>query len=103
MPTYEYKCDACGHEFEQFQSMKAAPLRTCPACHKRKARRLLGRGAALIFKGSGFYATDYRSSSYKEGAKKDSPPAPSPKEPAAPAACANCPKESKSCPQKKTK
>jgi len=70
MPTYEYECEACGHTFEKFQSIKAKPIRTCPACGKRKVRRLLGTGGALIFKGSGFYATDYRSPSYHRDAKK---------------------------------
>ena len=93
MPTYEYECGACGHRFEAFQSMTAAPVRICPACKKRKVRRLIGTGGALIFKGSGFYATDYRSASYKEGAKKEATPAPSD--------CDGCKKESKSCPQKK--
>jgi len=108
MPTYEYRCDACGHEFERFQPMTAARIRTCPACHKRRARRLIGTGGALIFKGSGFYATDYRSSSYKEGAKKDTPA--TAKEPAAasprlPAGgpCEGCTKEPKSCPKKKAR
>jgi putative FmdB family regulatory protein len=71
MPTYEYKCDACGHRFEKFQSMSAAPIRRCPNCHKNKVRRLIGTGAGLIFKGSGFYITDYRDASYKEKAKAD--------------------------------
>jgi len=70
MPTYEYECEACGHTFEKFQSIKARPLKTCPSCGKRKVRRLLGTGGAVIFKGSGFYATDYRSSSYHRDAKK---------------------------------
>ncbi len=70
MPTYEYECTACGHTFERFQSITAAPVRTCPKCGRRKVRRLLGTGGALIFKGSGFYATDYRSESYKRDAKK---------------------------------
>lgn len=71
MPTYEYECEKCGHHFETFQSMKDAPLKKCPekGC-KGKVRRLLGTGAGLIFKGSGFYITDYRSESYKAGAKK---------------------------------
>jgi putative FmdB family regulatory protein len=98
MPTYEYRCDACGHEFEKFQSMKAAPIRTCPSCHKRKVKRLLGRGGALIFKGSGFYATDYRSSSYKEAAKKDVAPAAKDSAPAK--ACEGCKQDAKSCPNK---
>ena len=72
MPTYDYKCDACGNTFEKFQSMSAAPIRQCPACKKPKAKRLIGTGAGLIFKGSGFYITDYRDSGYKDAAKKDS-------------------------------
>ena len=72
MPTYEYKCSNCGHEFEKFQSMSAAPIRKCPKCGKAKVKRLIGTGAGLIFKGSGFYITDYRSEKYKEAAKKES-------------------------------
>ena len=72
MPTYEYKCEACGETFEKFQSITAAPIRKCPKCGKNKVRRLLGTGAGLIFKGSGFYITDYRSESYKNAAKSDS-------------------------------
>ena len=75
MPTYEYKCSACGHAFEQFQSMTAAPVKRCPHCGKAKVKRLLGTGAGIIFKGSGFYITDYRDASYKEKAKADSGPA----------------------------
>jgi putative FmdB family regulatory protein len=71
MPTYEYKCEACQHVFEQFQSITAPPIRKCPACGRLKVRRLLGTGAGLIFKGSGFYITDYRSDSYKSAAKAD--------------------------------
>jgi putative FmdB family regulatory protein len=71
MPTYDYQCDACGHRFEEFQSMKDEPLRQCPECRKKKLRRLLGTGAAILFKGSGFYQTDYRSDSYKSAAKAD--------------------------------
>ena len=73
MPTYEYKCSACGHAFEKFQSITAAPLKKCPKCGKNQARRLIGTGAGLIFKGSGFYITDYRDSSYKDKAKADAP------------------------------
>src|SRR5271168_643639 len=71
MPTYDYECDACQHKFEEFQSMTEKPLKKCPECKKPKLRRLLGTGSAIIFKGSGFYQTDYRSESYKSGAKAD--------------------------------
>ena len=71
MPTYDYECNACGHGFEEFQSIKAEPIHKCPKCGKRKVRRLIGIGAGVIFKGSGFYQTDYRSESYKAGAAKD--------------------------------
>lgn len=71
MPTYEYRCGNCGHEFEQFQSITAKPLRKCPKCGKNKLSRLIGTGAGVIFKGSGFYQTDYRSTSYKEAEKKE--------------------------------
>lgn len=73
MPTYDYKCGACGHQFEHFQSMKDAPLRKCPKCAKSKLERLIGTGAAIIFKGSGFYQTDYRNESYKKAAEADKP------------------------------
>lgn len=73
MPTYEYRCSACEHEFEVFQSMKDDPKRTCPECGKRALERLIGTGAAVIFKGSGFYQTDYRSESYKKAAEKEKP------------------------------
>lgn len=73
MPTYEYKCRGCEHRFEQFQSMTAKPLRVCPECGERKLERLIGAGAALIFKGSGFYETDYRSDSYRKAAAADKP------------------------------
>jgi putative FmdB family regulatory protein len=73
MPTYEYKCLACEHAFERFHSITAAPVRKCPECGKNKVKRLLGTGAGLIFKGSGFYITDYRSETYKSAAKSDSP------------------------------
>src|SRR5438309_9132804 len=83
MPTYEYHCTKCDQNFEAFQSMRDEPFRECPKQLCRlpkwghgKVKRLLGTGAGLIFKGSGFYTTDYRSNSYKEGAKKDAPAAP---------------------------
>jgi putative FmdB family regulatory protein len=71
MPTYEYECTDCGHRFEEFQSITAPPLDTCPACGKQ-VKRLLGSGAGIIFKGSGFYQTDYRSREYQEKAKAES-------------------------------
>jgi putative FmdB family regulatory protein len=73
MPTYEYRCNACKHEFEQFQSMKDKALKKCPSCGKNMLERLIGVGAAVIFKGSGFYQTDYRSESYKKGQSADKP------------------------------
>lgn len=71
MPTYAYECEACGHHFEKFQSMTANSLRKCPECKERKLERLIGPGAGIIFKGSGFYETDYRSDSYKKAEKAD--------------------------------
>lgn len=71
MPTYEYRCDACSHEMEEFQSITAKPLKKCPACGKSKLKRLIGIGAGVIFKGSGFYETDYRSKGYSDAAKAD--------------------------------
>jgi putative FmdB family regulatory protein len=70
MPTYEYECTVCSHAFELFQTMSAPLLKKCPKCGK-KVRRLLGKGGGIIFKGSGFYSTDYRSPTYADSAKKD--------------------------------
>jgi putative FmdB family regulatory protein len=70
MPTYEYICRACGHEFEEFQSIKADPIAVCPECRKKKVERKISTGGAVIFKGGGFYETDYRSDSYREGEKR---------------------------------
>lgn len=70
MPTYDYLCETCSHKFEQFQSIKAESLKTCPACQGR-LRRLIGSGAGIIFKGSGFYQTDYRSPSYQKKAEAE--------------------------------
>jgi len=83
MPTYEYECGACGHAFEALQSMTEAKLVKCPACKKNKLHRLIGTGSGVIFKGSGFYETDYK--------KKDAPKS-EPKAPAAKPSCAgSCP------------
>ena len=70
MPTYDYLCENCGHEFEHFQSITAKLLRKCPECGKMTLKRLIGSGAGVIFKGSGFYQTDYRTDSYTSGEKK---------------------------------
>jgi putative FmdB family regulatory protein len=72
MPTYEYQCEACGHKFERFQPITADPIRKCPECGRNKVKRLIGIGAGMIFKGSGFYITDYRDKSYTEKAKAES-------------------------------
>ena len=71
MPTYDYECDACGHTMELFQTLTEDPINKCHECNKKKLRRLFGTGAAIMFKGSGFYETDYRSESYKKGAAAD--------------------------------
>ena len=71
MPTYEYICENCGAEFERFQTITAKPLRVCPECDKKKLKRLIGTGAGIIFKGSGFYQTDYRSDGYRQAAKNE--------------------------------
>lgn len=99
MPTYDYECDACGHTFEEFQSMTAATLKKCPACGKNKLRRLIGTGAALLFKGSGFYCTDYRSSDYKKqaGADKASSSSSSSSSSESSTACKSCPNKGGSC------
>ncbi len=73
MPTYDYECDACGHSFELFQGINEPLEKKCPECKKNKLRRLFGTGGAIMFKGSGFYQTDYRSESYKQAAKSDKP------------------------------
>lgn len=75
MPTYDYMCENCGYEFEQFQSITAKSLRKCPNCGKVSLKRLIGTGSGVIFKGSGFYQTDYRSESYKKAEKSEKTPA----------------------------
>ena len=85
VPTYDYRCEVCSHEFEEFQYIKDAPLKKCPKCKKNKLRRLIGGGAAVVFRGSGFYQTDYRSDSYRKAASAET----TPKSEAA-SACKNC-------------
>jgi putative FmdB family regulatory protein len=88
MPTYEYKCAACGHRLEAFQSMTDRPLRKCPACGRSALERQIGVGAAVLFKGPGFYQTDYRSESYRKAAEAESKPASAPAASDAPAKAA---------------
>lgn len=83
MPTYDYECQNCGHVFEHFQSIKSEHLKKCPKCSKNKVKRLLGAGSGILFKGSGFYQTDYRSSSYTKGVGADKPAPVADKTPAA--------------------
>jgi putative FmdB family regulatory protein len=108
MPTYGYVCAKCGHAFDKFQSMKDEPLSVCPKelCHQKrwgkgKVKRQMGTGAGMIFKGSGFYITDYRSEGYKAAAKKDTNPAPA--APATPAASTPSEKKSSSSETKPAK
>lgn len=77
MPTYEYECATCGHRFEKYQSMTEKAIKKCPRCGKAKAERLISGGAGVLFKGNGFYQTDYRSKGYKEAAQKDKAHSPS--------------------------
>ena len=86
MPTYEYECSSCGHTFEQFQGMSDEPLTKCPKC-KKGLRRIIGNGAGIIFKGSGFYATDYRKSDYRQKEKSEKGSSC----PAAKPSCQGCP------------
>ena len=74
MPTYDYVCEHCGYDFEQFQMITAKPIRKCPRCGREGVKRLIGVGAGIIFRGSGFYETDYRSESYKKAAEKEKSP-----------------------------
>ena len=75
MPTYDYQCNACDHKFELFQLMSARPIKKCPECGKLKVKRLIGAGSTIIFKGSGFYQTDYRSEEYKSRLEAEKSPA----------------------------
>jgi putative FmdB family regulatory protein len=78
MPTYQYECQACGHTFDELQTMSDARLKKCPKCHKNKLVRLIGSGSGMIFKGSGFYETDYKKKTASSRDKKDTPKAASP-------------------------
>ena len=91
MPTYEYECNACGHTYEEFQNITAKLRRKCPKCGKLRLRRLIGSGGAILFKGSGFYQTDYRSKEYTDQAKADTKPS---------CETSSCP-ASKTCPHAK--
>lgn len=74
MPTYEYECNACGHQFEKFQGMSEAPVKKCPVCGKQKVQRMIGSGSGIIFKGSGFYETDYKRKSDGKSVASEKPP-----------------------------
>ena len=99
MPTYSYCCDACGHEFDLFQKMSADPVKECPKCNQLFARRKIGGGGGFLFKGSGFYVTDYRSDTYKEKAKQEATPASNEKAKPEASPCNGCP-SGKDCPNK---
>ena len=109
MPTYDYVCNACGHELEAFQSIREPALRKCPKCGKPKLERRIGPGAGILFKGGGFYQTDYRSESYKQGESsekdggksKDSAPAAAPAK--TPATAPNPSSSAQSSPPSKAK
>ncbi|MGE0606087.1 MAG: FmdB family zinc ribbon protein [Pirellulales bacterium] len=95
MPTYDYQCDACDHKFELFQGINDPLKKKCPECGKNKLRRLFGTGAAIVFKGSGFYQTDYRSEGYKKSAAADSSSGSSESKPAESKSSESKPAESK--------
>ncbi|MDD5005511.1 MAG: zinc ribbon domain-containing protein [Candidatus Omnitrophica bacterium] len=88
MPNYEYECQSCGYKFEKFQYMNDAPIKECPKCHANKAKRLISAGSGIIFKGSGFYATDYRKD---KGGKSKSRPATCPAAKKNHPGCSGCP------------
>jgi putative FmdB family regulatory protein len=98
MPTYDYICDDCQHEFEAYESIKADSQTICPTCHEPKLRRKIGAGAAILFKGSGFYQTDYRSDSYKKGAQAEKTAS----EPAKPAESSTTPPKAPESPKPST-
>ncbi len=87
MPTYQYECQACGHEFEELQSMTDPKLKKCPQCHKNRLSRLIGGGSGMIFKGSGFYQTDYKNKPASGANPKDSPKSDAGKAPAPAGSC----------------
>jgi putative FmdB family regulatory protein len=91
VPTYDYQCRACDHTFEHYQRMSEEPLRTCPSCGEHEVRRLIGSGAGIIFRGSGFYETDYRSESYRRGQKADQEPSCPASDPGGKGGCSSCP------------
>ena len=91
MPTYEYECRACGHRFEKYQSITEKAIKKCPQCGKAKAERLISGGAGVLFKGSGFYQTDYSSKGYKDSAKKDIPKKETSAAPSCSGGCSSCP------------
>jgi putative FmdB family regulatory protein len=88
MPTYEYACSKCGYHFEKFQSMRDEPLKKCPKCSKQALKRLIGGGAGLIFKGTGFYITDYKNKAPTKAEAAESKPASEAKPADAPKAAA---------------
>jgi len=94
MPTYEYECEACGHKFEKMQKFSDKPLATCPKCRKRKLRRLIGTGGGIIFKGSGFYETDYKRKG--KAASKSKAASKGEAAPKSEAACETC-RQKKNC------
>lgn len=95
MPTYEYECGACGHRFEKYQSMTEKAIKKCPQCGKVKVQRMISGGAGVLFKGSGFYQTDYRSKGYQDAAKKDAPKKEASPAPACSGDCSSCPSTKK--------
>ncbi|SRR5258705_6225016 len=100
MPTYDYLCNACGHRLEAFQSIRDAALKKCPKCKKAKLERQIGTGAGILFKGGGFYQTDYRSESYKQGESADKSSSKPAADSAPPKSAPEKPKATKPAPKK---